>query len=91
MLDFLGNVTDSFESKALAPHADGSNIYFYRPTEKLKITGGKTHAWFGSDGGAEQFVKYMPDGNKYSIHDLLDKDLLEDITDLVKRGDIKID
>lgn len=44
-----------------------------------------------SESGAEQFVKYKPDGSKYTIKELEDMGILEDITDLVEKGEIKID
>jgi len=88
--EFLGNATDSFESRALAPHSDSANQYFYRPTEQFEITSGKAAPWFGSDGGADQFVKYKPDGSRYSIDELIDLGLLEDITDKVKSGEVII-
>ena len=89
--EFLGNAIDSFESRSLAPHSQGSNEYYYRPVERFNITSGKAAPWFGSKGGAEQFVKYKTDGTRYSIQELLDKGLIEDITDLVKKGEVKID
>ncbi|MFI3212225.1 MAG: TNT domain-containing protein [Eubacteriales bacterium] len=89
--EFLGNATDSFESRALAPHSDGAEIYYYKPTTEIKVTGGKVAPWFGSNRGAEQFIVYKPDGSKYTIQELIDKDLLENITQLVNNGDVKID
>lgn len=89
--EFLGNATDSFDSRALAPHSNGAKEYFYRPTEKFKITSGNAAPWFGSNGGGSQFVKYKPDGNKYSIQEMLNLGLLEDITEKVKKGVVKID
>ena len=55
------------------------------------MTTGEAAPWFGSDGGAEQFVKYKPDGSKYTIKELEDLGILEDITDLVEKGEIGID
>lgn len=89
--EFLGNATDSLESRALAPHSDGANEYYYRPTEKFKITSGKAAPWFGSNGGAMQFVKYKPDGNKFTIQEMLNMGLIEDVTEKVKKGVVKID
>lgn len=89
--EFLGNAKDSFESRALAPHSEGVEVHYYQLTEKCKMTTGEAAPWFGSDGGAEQFVKYKPDGSKYTIKELEDAGILEDITDLVKKGEIKID
>ena len=89
--EFLGNATDSYESRALAPHSEEANQYYYRPTDKFLISAGTVAPWFGSDGGGEQFVKYKADGSKYSIQELLDEGLLEDITDKVKKGEVIID
>lgn len=55
------------------------------------MTTGKAAPWFGSEGGGEQFVKYKPDGSKYTIKELEDAGMLEDITDLVKRGEVRFD
>ena len=89
--EFLGNATDSFESRALAPHCEDAAVHYYQLTEDYVMTTGKAVPWFGSDGGAEQFVKYKPDGTKYTIKELEDAGILEDITDLVKGGEVKID
>ena len=59
--------------------------------EDCEMTTGVVAPWFGSDGGAEQFVKYKLDGTKYTIKELLDIGILDDVTDLVERGEIKID
>lgn len=66
-------------------------MHYYQLTEDYEMTTGTAAPWFGSDGGAEQFVKYKPDGTKYTIKELEDAGILEDITDLVKKGEIKID
>ena len=93
--EFLGNATDSFEARALAPHSDpaltNTEIHYYQLTEDCKMAVGEAAPWFGSDGGAEQFVKYKPDGSKYTINEMLNDGILEDITDLVENGDVKID
>ena len=89
--EFLGNSTDSFEARALAPHSEGAEVHYYQLTEDYEMTAGRAAPWFGSEGGAEQFVKYKPDGSKYTIKELEDMGILEDITDLVEKGEIKID
>ncbi|MBE6050034.1 MAG: DUF4237 domain-containing protein [Clostridium sp.] len=89
--EFLGNTMDSFQSRALAPHSDGVALHYYRLTENYEMTKGKAAPWFGSDRGAEQFVKYKSNGGKYTIKELEDEGILEDITDLVESGEIKID
>lgn len=89
--EYLGNATDSFESRALAPHSENSEIHYYRLIEDYEMTKGEVAPWFASDGGAEQFVKYKSDGSKYTVKELEDAGILEDITDLVEKGEIKID
>ncbi|MBF2465406.1 ribonuclease YeeF family protein [Listeria welshimeri] len=89
--EYLGNATDSFESRALAPHSEGIEVHYYQLTEDFRMTTGKAAPWFGSEGGGEQFVKYKPDGSKYTIKELEDAGMLEDITDLVKRGEVRFD
>ena len=89
--EFLGNATDTFESRALAPHSENAKIHYYRLVEDYEMTTGRVAPWFGSNGGAEQFVKYKPDGSKYTIKELEDAGILEDITDLVEKGEIKVD
>ena len=88
--EFLGNTTDSFESRALAPHSYGVKEHYYVLTENTEMTTGEAAPWFGSKGGAKQFVKFKPNGDKYTIKELLDEGILEDITDLVKQGDIDV-
>ncbi|WP_051685133.1 glycohydrolase toxin TNT-related protein [Clostridium sp. KNHs205] len=89
--EFLGNATDSFESRALAPHSEGAEVHYYQLTEDYKMTTGEAAAWFGSDGGAEQFVKYKADGTKYTIKELEGMGILDDVTDLVNKGEINIE
>lgn len=66
-------------------------MHYYQLTEDFRMTTGKAAPWFGSEGGGEQFVKYKPDGSKYTIKELEDAGMLEDITDLVKRGEVRFD
>ena len=92
--EFLGNATDSFESRSLAPFTDENNVHYYMLNKNCTMTVGEVEPWFGSDGGAIQYVKYKngKSGDKYSISDLLkgDEPILIDITDDVKRGVIII-
>ncbi|QGZ28302.1 glycohydrolase toxin TNT-related protein [Streptococcus ruminicola] len=88
--EFLGNTTDSFESRALAPHSYSVKEHYYVLTENTEMTTGEAAPWFGSNGGAKQFVKFKPNGDKYTIKELLDEGILEDVTDLVKQGDINV-
>ena len=89
--EFLGNAIDSFESRALAPHSELAEIHYYRLKEDFEMTSGKVASWFGSGGGAEQFVKYKEDGSKYTIDELIKENKLEDITESVKDGRIEIE
>lgn len=89
--EFLGNVTDSYESRALAPHSENAKIHYYQLMEDCEMTTGEAAPWFGSDGGAEQFVIYKSDGSKYTVKELEDAGILEDITDLVEKGEIELD
>ena len=89
--EFLGNTIDSFETRALSPYSDGAEVHYYRLLKDYTMTKGEVVPWFGSAGGAEQFVKYKKNGDKYSIMELEKLEILEDITDLVERGDIIID
>lgn len=65
--NFLGNASDSFESRALAPHSENTEVYYYKLVEDYEMTTGEVASWFGSDGGAEQFVNYKPDGSEYTM------------------------
>ncbi|WP_275452422.1 hypothetical protein [Clostridium sporogenes] len=40
-------------------------------------------------GGAKQYIKYHANGKLYTIDELIDEGLIEDVTDLVKEGLIK--
>jgi len=89
--EFIANATDSYESRSLAPHSETANHYYYRPTEEFTMDAGTAEPWFGSNGGATQYIKYHPNGEKYTVQELIDDGLLDDITDLVKEGFIKIE
>ena len=93
--EFLGNATDPFETRSLAPHSDpeltNTEIHYYQLIEDSKMTTGEAAPWFDSNGGAEQFVIYKSDGSKYTIKEMLNDGILEDITDLIENGDVKID
>jgi len=56
--EFLGNAVDSFNTRALSPYSDGAEIHYYKLLEDYTMTRGEVAPWFGSPGGAEQFVKY---------------------------------
>ena len=89
--EFLGTADDSFEARSRAPHSENAEIHYYRMTEEGSMTSGEIAPWFGSEGGGTQVVKYKPDGTKYTIRELEDAGLIEDITDLVEEGVIRIE
>lgn len=89
--EFLGNSVDLFESRALAPHSEGAEIHYYQLVEDYEFTTGKAAPWFGSEGGAQQYVVYKPDGSKYTIKELEEADIIEDVTELVNKGEIVIE
>lgn len=89
--EFLGNSVDSFESRALAPHSEGAEIHYYQLVEDYEFTTGKAAPWFGSEGGAKQYVVYKPDGSKYTIKELEEAGIIEDVTELVNKGEIVIE
>lgn len=89
--EFLGNSVDSFESRALAPHSEGAEIHYYQLVEDYEFTTGKAAPWFGSEGGAQQYVVYKPDGSKYTIKELEEAGIIEDVTELANKGEIVIE
>ena len=68
----------------MAPQSEDASIHYYKLTEEAA-------PWFHSDGVAEQFIKYKSDGRKYTVKELVDEGILDDITYLVESGEIKID
>lgn len=80
---FLGNTTDPFESRAMAPYSDPSindvEEHFYRLNKDYEMTTGKAAPWFNSSGGAEQFVVYKTNGKTYSINELIKLKVLVEI------------
>lgn len=83
---FLGKISDSFEDRALPPHSEGSEIHYYRLTQDYMMTTGTVASWFGAQGGGLQFVVYKNPlrYEKYTIKELEDLGILEDITDKVE-------
>ena len=77
--EFLGNTSDTYESRALAPYSENAKVHYYVLTEDYRMTSGEAAPWFGSNGGAEQFVKYKQDGTKYSIKELQDLGILKEL------------
>ena len=88
---FLGNATDSYASRALAPGTENVEIHYYQLAKDCEMTTGKVAPWFDSPGGAEQFVKYKANGKMFSIEEMENEGFLIDITELVKKGEIIID
>ena len=89
----MANTIDSFKSRALAPHSGTAKhyYYYYRPTENFTMDVETSVPCFGSNGGDTQYIKYHSNGKLYIVNELVDEGLLEDITDLVKKGLIKIE
>ena len=87
---FMANATDSYESRALAPHSEKAKHYYYKPTEEFTMVAGTAAPWFGSNGGATQYLKYNTNGDIYTVEELLKEGLLDDITDLVEEGLISV-
>ncbi|EPY2303453.1 TNT domain-containing protein [Clostridium sporogenes] len=87
--NFFAPATDAYETRALAPHSETANHYYYRLLQNFEVTSGKAAPWFGSTGGAKQYIKYNANGKLYTIDELIDEGLIEDVTDLVKEGLIK--
>lgn len=87
--NFFAPATDAYETRALAPHSETAKHYYYRSLQNFEVTSGKAAAWFGSRGGAKQYIKYHANGKLYTIDELIDEGLIEDVTELVKEGLIK--
>lgn len=86
---FLGNISDSFEKRALPPHSKGAEIHYYRLTQDYVMTTGRVAPWFGAKGGGKQFVVYQESEKEsekkmYTIRKLEDLGILEDVTDKVE-------
>lgn len=93
--EFLGTITDSFEKRSLAPFSDlditDMPIKYYELLEDTEFLTGDIAPWFDLKGGGKQFLAYKPDGNRYTVQELLDAGILKDITVQVKKGEIIID
>ena len=97
---FLGEATDSLESRSLPPFTDQNDFHYYRLNCDYAFTAGKIEPWFGQPGNGNQYVKYaydeygniLKDGNgdyiRYSVDYLIDRNILEDVTDKVMEGEI---
>jgi len=52
---------------------------------------GAAAPWFCSNGGETQYIRYHLNGGLYTVKGLLEEGSLEDITDLVEKGLIKVE
>lgn len=93
--EFLGTITDPFEKRSLAPFSDpditSTPIKYYELLDDTEFLTGDIAPWFGFDGGGKQFLVYKSDGKRYTVQELLDADILKDITEHVRKGEITID
>ncbi|HCK0308673.1 TPA: ribonuclease YeeF family protein, partial [Listeria innocua] len=55
---FLAPESDSFASRALAPHSENAPYYVYEVIDDFDITSGEIAPWFNQPGGGTQFIKY---------------------------------
>ncbi len=93
--EFLGTTTDPFGKRSLAPFSDPSitstPIKYYELLDDTEFLTGDIAPWFDFEGGGKQFLVYKPDGTRYTVQELLDADILKDITAQVEKGEIIID
>ena len=93
--EFLGATTDSFGKRSLAPFSDPSitstPIKYYELLDDTEFQTGNIAPWFDFGGGGKQFLAYKPNGTRYTVQELLDADILKDITVQVEKGEIIID
>ena len=100
---FLGEATDSLESRSLPPFTDQNDFHYYRLNCDYAFTAGKIEPWFGQPGNGNQYVVYEYDVNgnivlngdgsysRISVKTLINDGVLEDITDKVLKGEIIIE
>ena len=100
---FLGEATDSLESRSLPPFTDQNDFHYYRLNCDYAFTTGKIEPWFGQPGNGNQYVVYEYDVNgnivlngdgsysRISVKTLINDGVLEDITDKVLKGEIIIE
>lgn len=74
---FLGNVEDSIDKRALAPHTEDFKEHYYILRKDYEMTTGKVAPWFDKPGGGEQFVVFKEDGNLYTMEELIAKRILK--------------
>jgi predicted ribonuclease toxin of YeeF-YezG toxin-antitoxin module len=76
---FLAPESDSFPSRALAPHSELAPYYVYEVIDDLEVTLGKIAPWFDQPGGGTQIIKYKPNGRPYSIEELIELKVIKQI------------
>ena len=59
--------SDSFPSRALAPHSEKAPYYVYEVIEDFEVTTGEISPWFDQPGGGTQIIKYKPNGRPYYV------------------------
>lgn len=65
-------------------------IKYYELLDDTEFLTGDIAPWFDFEEG-KQFLVYKPDGTRYTVQELLDADILKDITAQVEKGEIIID
>ncbi|WP_255248234.1 TNT domain-containing protein [Terribacillus saccharophilus] len=76
---FLAPESDSFPSRALAPHSELAPYYVYEVIDDFEVTLGKIAPWFDQPGGGTQIIKYKPNGRPYSIEELIELKVIKQI------------
>ena len=77
---FLAPESDSFTSRALAPHSEKAPYYVYEVIEDFEVTTGEISPWFDQPGGGTQIIKYKPNGRPYSVEELIDLGVIKQMT-----------
>ncbi|WP_257151023.1 TNT domain-containing protein [Bacillus wiedmannii] len=76
---FLAPESDSFPSRALAPHSEQAPYYVYEVIDDFEVTLGKIAPWFDQPGGGTQIIKYKSNGRPYSIEELIELEVIKQI------------
>ncbi|WP_252198884.1 TNT domain-containing protein [Bacillus mycoides] len=76
---FLAPESDSFLSRALAPHSEQAPYYVYEVIDDFEVTLGKFAPWFDQPGGGTQIIKYKSNGRPYSIEELIELGVIKQI------------
>ena len=77
--EYLGGATDSFEMRSLAPYSRDFDLHYYELIEEMTFTTGEVAPWFGFSGGGEQFILLAQDGRKYTINEMLQMGIIEEV------------